>query len=512
MSSPTSSSPSVSHSLPQATLCPRSHSRPHRSRRLRLVVAWLLASGPLVTASALAAETLLVKNGLFLTQKPGAEAAFVGYMTVGADGRITAVAPGEVPPATEAAAAQVLDAAGSFVAPGFVSAHSHLANAQFRGLGHTQTLYGWSQATSRLNRHTAPDDVYWFSLFATHEFLRNGITTVFDLTRARPADATGDAAAAYDFDPVRAKIDGGIRFVNAVPLAPSGTPEEQSARLAALLARAKTAYGENPRYLKMALSGAGHRGSSLETVKLEVELMRRFDLMNQSHYLESPEGVPEQQAKFAWYVEAGALGPDLIFGHFIHTTPEMVAMAAKTGAAMSWQPLSNGRLGSGVIDFAAYRAAGLRMGMGLDSHACTDTCDPFVNMQTGLSLVRATAKDSAVLSVHELLRLHTLGAAEVMRVADQIGSLEPGKFADFVIVDPGDPYTGPIHDPVAHYVLACGLRNLKQVYVGGRLVAEGTRLVGQDEKQVRTEIETRVARIRAQADIADRRFPAPARP
>jgi hypothetical protein len=62
---------------------------------------------------------------------------------------------------------------------------------------------------------------------------------------------------------------------------------------------------------------------------------------------------------------------------------------------------------------------------------------------------------------------------------------------------------------VAHYVLALGLRNLKQVYVGGRLVVDGTSLVGQDESQVRSEIETRVARILAASETADKRAPKP---
>jgi cytosine/adenosine deaminase-related metal-dependent hydrolase len=219
--------------------------------------------------------------------------------------------------------------------------------------------------------------------------------------------------------------------------------------------------------------------------------------MNQAHFLESPERVPEQQAKFAWYRDAGALGPDFVFGHFIHTTPQIIAETAKSGACMCWQPSANGRIGSGTADIPALRKAGIKIGIGADDQSCSDLSDPFQNLRMGLFSIRALYKDATVLAPAEVLHYHTLGAAEILGIADRVGSLAVGKFADFLIVDPRHPDTGPVHDPLAAYVLACSLRNLKQVYVAGRLVAEGPDLVGQDEALLRREVDTRVARLQA---------------
>lgn len=90
------------------------------------------------------ADTLLIKNGLFITMKPGQETPFIGYMTVGTDGKITAVTAGEAP--TGLTADRVVDAGGKFVAPGFISTHSHLADSPLRGVGNTLELAGWGQA------------------------------------------------------------------------------------------------------------------------------------------------------------------------------------------------------------------------------------------------------------------------------------------------------------------------------------------------------------------------------
>jgi cytosine/adenosine deaminase-related metal-dependent hydrolase len=105
--------------------------------------------------------------------------------------------------------------------------------------------------------------------------------------------------------------------------------------------------------------------------------------------------------------------------------------------------------------------------MGVDDQSCTDLSDPFQNMRTGLYLQRALHSDASIISPLDMLTLHTIGSARAIGVDDRVGSLEVGKYADFLVVDPTNPHLGPIWDPVATYVLACGLRNLAEVVIGG---------------------------------------------
>lgn len=467
-----------------------------------------LASLVALCAVGASADTLLVKNGLFITMAPGQDEAFVGYMMV-ADGKITAVAKGEAPPALKAD--RVIDAAGKFVAPGFISAHSHLAYSPLRGVGHTETLYGWGRASQRFLKYATADDIYWFTLHGSLDFLRCGITTAFDFTTpgslGGAAVGVGEAvpppvlkAGPYDEAQFRAKADAGLRFINSVGMPRVGTDDEMMARFRQVLDFGRENYGHNPLFLKVALSGGLQRAPTKATAFLEAKVMKTFGVINHSHFLESPDRVPEQQAKFYWYEEAGALTPNFIFAHFIQTNPDIIMRAARAGAGMSWQPASNSRLASGVADIPTYRAFGMKVGVGLDNQNCTDNSDPFSNMRTGLALIRTKYQDAKSLHVREMLYLHTLGSAELLQVADKIGSLEPGKFADFLIVDPRDPDTGPLHDPVATYVLACGLRNLKQVYVGGKQVAEEATMLSFDESRAMAENYARVTRIQGLID------------
>ena len=452
-------------------------------------------------------EELTVTGGLLLTMAPGSGAPVSGWMTVAADGRIRAMGTGPAP----ATGGRVLDASGCLVAPGFVSAHSHLFTSGSRGLGTDQGLYGWIDAMTRYTRAADPDDMYWLTLHGALDFLANGITTAYDFTASRLTfSAAADGSGTYG-GAVRppalvesqlvAKVDAGIRFVHSIMLDEAWTDGTSAAidQAEQNLAFAD-GYRDHPGYLGSAISGGVQWALGPELAVAEATVMHRHGLVNQPHFLESPFEVAAQQERFDWYRRAGALGPTLVFGHFIHTTPGIVADAAAAGCAMVWQPASNGRLGSGVADIPAYRAAGMRVGVGLDDQACSDVADPWQNMRFGLYLLRATAKDATVLGVRDMLWLHTMGSAEVLGLADQVGSLQVGKWADFVVVDPRRPDTGPLWDPYGTYVLACSLRNLHQVYVGGRLVSEDGRLVAVDGPAVSKEVHHRLESIRSRVD------------
>lgn len=474
------------------------------------LLAVLVAAFVPALAVAAPAVSLLVENARIIPVDPGLPELIDGHIAVGADGRILALAAGPAPAELATAAERTLDAEGKFIAPGFISAHSHIYMSPLRGVGHEGTLYVWANALTPLLNGMTADDIYWFTLHGSLDFLRNGVTTAYDFTYS---GAVGGVAVGvgekvppptlkpgpFEENQLKAKADAGLRFVNSVGLPRVGPREVIIERLEALLDHAKTTYADNPLFLKMAISGGLQRAPTIETAHLEAHVMKTYGLINQAHFLESPERVTEQQEKFYWYLESGALGPDFIFGHFIQTTPDIIAKAAAAGAHMCWQPSSNGRLASGIADIPLLRAFGMKVGVGLDDQSCVDISDPFQNLRVGLYAQRQLHKSAAAMSVRDMLFLHTLGSAEILGIEKDVGSLAVGKFADFLLVDHRAPDTGPLHDPIASYVLACGLRNLKQVYVGGRLVADGEKMLTYDESVVRAEIDPRVARLQAEA-------------
>lgn len=423
--------------------------------------------------------SLLVINARLITIPTGTDdPGYIerGWMRV-EHGRIAGIGAGDPGDAT---ADEVLDVDGAFVAPGFVSSHSHLFTSGLRGLGVADTLYGWCDSMLGMTAHATPEDVYWSTLHGALDFLGNGVTTAYNFTDPQQAwesmvdgKRVGDAplrGTEYHTRQADGCLDSGIRFVDSIGMdVTAGTDDEIFARFEASVAHTRAM---DPDFaLGASIMGQVQWSPRPEAAEIEVEAMRRFGVTNQAHFLESPEAVPLQQSKFALYRDAGALGEGMMFGHFIQTTPEIIEQAAAGGASMSWQPASNGRLASGTALVPEMIAMGMKVGIGLDDQACTDVSDPWQNMRMGIAMQRARTKDPLSMMPELVLRLHTLGSAEIMGVADRVGSLEVGKFADFVVVDPRRPDVGPLWHPVRSYVLSMSLRNLLGVYVGGELVS-----------------------------------------
>jgi cytosine/adenosine deaminase-related metal-dependent hydrolase len=450
--------------------------------------------------------SLLVRNAVVLTVSDARPEPFAGWLAVDGDGRLMAVEAGEPPGSF--ATAEVVDAGGAFVAPGFLSAHSHIFTSGSRGLGIDLALYGWVDAMTRYTRHADAEDIYWCVFHGSLDFLNNGITTAYDFTDSRlplTMNAVGQRVPSGPLKPfehaaaqIRAKVDAGLRFINSVLLNDeAGSEEEALARFAQTKAYGES-FAHTGLYLGAAISGAVQWSTNPETARVEAEAMRRFGVINQPHFLETAQELELQRSKWSLYRDAGAFGPRLIFGHFVQATPAMIEEAGRCGCGMVWQPTSNGRLASGFANIRACVDAGMPVGVGLDDQSCTDVSDPFQNMRFGIYSQRAHAKSPAAMGVGEMLRLHTLGSAETLGVADRVGSLEVGKYADFLVVDPRDPDTGPVWNAIGTYVLACGLRNLKAVYVGGKPVSRDGKPTHPRAPDASRELHARLRRIAEQ--------------
>src|ERR1700678_1515198 len=147
-------------------------------RNFCLLIA--LAGATLIFAQAppTAPAKLVGKNAFILTMATGQREPVKGYLVVGEDGRLLTVAAGDPP--TGLAARQSLDAGGHWVIPGFISAHSHLWQSAFRGLGADQTLLGWIDALYKPAVKASPEDMYWFTLDGALDHLQHGVTAAYN--------------------------------------------------------------------------------------------------------------------------------------------------------------------------------------------------------------------------------------------------------------------------------------------------------------------------------------------
>jgi 5-methylthioadenosine/S-adenosylhomocysteine deaminase len=442
----------------------------------------------LVAASA----KLLVRNARIFTMALQQRDPFTGYLVVANDGTILAVSAGD-PPAS-VTADEVFDAHGEWIVPGFISAHSHLWQAAYRGIAADKTLISWiDDLYFKRAAKANPEDLYWFCLLGALDHLQNGITTAYNFNYTRIYWKGED----NDFDEAqfRAEEKSGIRFVHGYEpgmIGPGVTVDQARHRLKAFLDWTAT-QPPSSNFLSVMINGGTAFNNTYQQSVMEKALMDQFSLANQSHYLEPPEPLTqgEERAEFRWFMDSGLLSNKLIFGHFIHTDDYILQQTAKNDVAMTWNPLSNGRMASGVADIPKYLEAGIRVGMGIDGEASGDLADPFENMRAGLYAVRDKYEDATVISPYQVLWLHTIGSADVLGVKNKLGSLEPGKFADFLVIDPAG-LGAVLEDPYANLVLVTAERDVERVYVGGELRVDHGRVLHQDLTEIQREVNQRV--------------------
>jgi cytosine/adenosine deaminase-related metal-dependent hydrolase len=330
-----------------------------------------------------------------------------------------------------------------------------------------------------------PEDYYWFTLQGALDHLLHGITSVYNFAYARNDD---EAFEQYQW---RGELDSGMRFIHSYEPSGKSTPEVRRANLEKFLAYAKNDMSR-PTVLKMAYSGWV---TTPQALLLDASFLRDYHLYSEIHFLESPVNQQAQRDTFKYILDANMLGPNVSFGHFIHPDDAILKAVAAAGSGMVWNPMSNGRLASGIADIPKYRKMGIKVGMGVDGQGSSDLPDPFENMRMGLYIIRARNESAQVLQPIDVLRFHTMGSAEVLGVADKVGSLEVGKFGDIIIVDPNLVERGPVIDPYAAVVLSCNAMNLAKVYVGGDLLVDTYHLQKNDMSKVSREVSQRVARL-----------------
>ena len=134
-------------------------------------------------------------------------------------------------------------------------------------------------------------------------------------------------------------------------------------------------------------------------------------------------------------------------------------------------PSSNAKLGMGVAPLSQFLQAGLRVGLGTDSPAATESTDMLSEMRMGLLLHRAS-DTSRFLTSHQILELATIGGARALRQDDKIGSLEVGKLADLIAVDLSSSHQSLDQNPVSALVSTCTASDVLMTMVGGKTLYE----------------------------------------
>jgi 8-oxoguanine deaminase len=181
--------------------------------------------------------------------------------------------------------------------------------------------------------------------------------------------------------------------------------------------------------------------------------------------------------------------------HCVHLSPQEVSLFAETGTGVAHCPTSNFRLGSGLAPIRELLDAGVPVGLGVDGSASNDTSNMLAEARQALLAHRRDPEPARWLGAQDVLSMATRGGARCLG-RDDVGSLEPGKAADLVLVDTRRlSYAGAGGDILAGLVFSPFPEPVDTVMVNGRIVVEGGRLTGVDEEALAARAESIAGRL-----------------
>jgi cytosine/adenosine deaminase-related metal-dependent hydrolase len=404
---------------------------------------------------------------------------------------------------------EVLDASGKLVIPGFVNAHYHSHDVMAKGLFEELPFDVWMMHSNPKSfGRRSHEEVRVRTLIGAAESLRNGITTIQDFLTVEPQDEAliDTVLSAY--------AEAGIRVVFAVAVRDRGAldiasffaknlPETIRTRLAGqdCSARSELAFvagqirrlGMAPTELQTwALAPSGPQRCSAELLEGIAALSRERGLPVLTHVYETRVQAAAAQMDTSGSLidvlaRAGLMNDRLGIVHGVWLSPRDIAQIADAGARVVHNPISNLKLKSGVAPILDLYRAGIDIALGCDNCSCAESQNIFTAMRMLCLLPAVTEPDPGPITAGFAVKAATLSGARAVGLGDKVGALKPGMAADLVILDLNEPAFVPFNSAARQIVYAESGRAVETVFVNGRPVVRGGKLVTVDEAKLAAE-------------------------
>lgn len=414
----------------------------------------------------------LIRGGTLLSLDPAVGDFASGDVLIEGH-RIAAVGP-----RLDAADAEVVDASGMIVMPGFIDSHRHIWEGLLRNLGTDIPLEGRTSYISFVLHKLAPafrpEDAYVGNLLSALGAIDAGITTLLDWSHIQGSPAHTDAV-------VQALEDSGMRAVFAYGFPWWGKWEE---RQPSWFVRCATEhFSTKDQLLTLALAAPGPEFTDFEVTRDHWKLARETQARITTHV---GVGTYGQERKVQRFGEAGLLGPDTTYIHCTTLNDTEIQMIVDTGGTVSLASPVEMMMGHGMPPIQKFLDRGLRPSLSVDVETNVPA-DMFNQMRSVLALQRSLAAESGrtAVSAREVLEYATIEGARANGLDHKTGTLTPGKEADLILLRTDRLNVTPLNDPATAVVVGMDTSNVDTVIVAGRFMKRSGRLQYVDWRTVK---------------------------
>ena len=370
-----------------------------------------------------------------------------------------------------------IDATGDIVMPGMINTHTHVAMSVMKGVVDDLTFPDFLDKVFKIDSDRTDFDLDIGTKIGCMEMIRSGTTTFMDLYYSEDVIAKATQAV-------------GIRGV----LCWCCLDEDKTTQKGNPVQNCKNFYSKFKNERKI-VPGVGLQGVYVcneETCVQAKEFSDEVGAPMNFHLSETRGEVADHKKKTGmrpaeWLSEIGALSPRGVAAHSAWLTKREVTLMGQAGMSISSCPVSNMKLATGgVAPVPEFIEAGVNVSFGTDGNTTNNTLDMFAEMKSLGLLQKSSRWDPVVCGAQQLLDFATINGAKAVGMADKIGSIEPGKYADLIILDGKAPNMRPLlpDNMVANIVYSGNGLNTKTVMCQGDLVMQDGNILTLDKDDI----------------------------
>jgi 5-methylthioadenosine/S-adenosylhomocysteine deaminase len=421
--------------------------------------------------------SILIKGGTVITVD--ARDSIVDGDVLIRDGRIAAI--GDV----GATADVVIEANGCAVLPGFVQTHIHLCQTIFRGAADDLSLLDWlkKRVWPMEAAHTA-SSIRSSARLGVAELIKGGTTSALTMETVNHTEEVFKVVEETGF---RATV--GKCMMDQGDEVPSALREDTDSSIKESLRLMTEWHGKADGRICYCFAPRFALSCTRELLSQVGALAKQHQVMIHTHASENKNecAIVETETGFrnVTYLDSVQLtGPHAVFAHCVHLEEEEFEILASTQTNVAHCPSSNLKLGSGIAPITTLLQRGISVSLGADGAACNNRLDMFTEMRS-MALLQKVLHGPEAVPGKQTLRMATIDGAKALGQANEIGSLEPGKKADVIVVDLNTTHATPnARDLVSALVYSAEATDVSSVVIDGQILMRDRELLTLDKNEV----------------------------
>lgn len=388
----------------------------------------------------------------------------------------------------------VVDCNGHYILPGLINAHTHVPMTLLRGLADDLRLDVWllGYVMPVEREFVSPDFVRLGTTLACAEMIRGGVTAFSDMYY-------------FESDIATATVEAGMRAMLCESILKFPVPDAPTFEDSLIYARDFMAKWQGHELITATLAPHAPYSTTEEILQRSRDLAKEFDVPLMIHIAETRREVDDHLAQFdktvvPWVKDVGLFEVPTIAAHCVHLDEHEVRMMRKHGVSVAHCPSANLKLASGIAPISQMIELGVNVAIGTDGPASNNDLDLFEEMRLAALLAKVTPTNPVAVPARQALTMATRNGAQALGLADKVGSLEVGKYADVIVVDASPAHNMPqfhvSEDNVySRLVYASKASDVRDTIVHGRFLMRDRELMTVDLDAVVAEAQTYAERV-----------------